>query len=68
MRVKVERELVKCEGRGACFILDGLDEYQVEKKKDRIIYQLLNKECFSSSMVLVASCTVATSELEKKVC
>ena len=66
VRMKVERELVKYEGRGACFILDGLDEYQVEKKKDRVIYQLLNKECLSSSMVLVASRPVATSELKKK--
>ena len=64
-REKVQHELEQCGGSEACFILDGLDEYQIENKKDRVIYQLIRKKCLPLSMVIVASRPVATAELRK---
>ena len=64
-REKVQHELEQCGGSEACFILDGLDEYQVESKKDRVIYQLIKKKYLPLSMVIVASRPVATAELRK---
>ena len=64
-REKVQHELEQCEGSGACFILDGLDEYQIENKKDTVIYQLIKKKCLPLCMVIVASRPVATAELRK---
>ena len=64
-REKVQHELEQCGGSGACFILDGLDEYQIENKKDRVIYELIKKKCLPLSMVIVASRPVATAELRK---
>ena len=64
VREKVQHELEQCGGSGACFILDGLDEYQIESKKDRVISQLI-KKYLPLSMVIVASRPVATAELRK---
>ena len=64
-REKVQHELEQCEGSEACFILDGLDEYQMENKKDRVIYKLIRKKCLPLSMVIVASRPVETAELRK---
>ena len=64
-REKVQQELEQCGGSGACFILDGFDEYQIENKKDRVIYELIRKKCLPLSMVIVASRPVATAELRK---
>ena len=64
-RTAIESKLIKSGGKGACFIIDGLDEYQIEKKKDSVINQLINKKCLPFSMVIVASRPVATRELKK---
>ena len=64
-RTAIECELSKSGGKGACFIIDGLDEYQIEKKKDSVINRLINKKCLRFSMVIVASRPVATRELKK---
>ena len=64
-RTAIECKLSKSGGKGACFIIDGLDEYQIEKKKDSVINQLINKKCLPFSMVIVASRPVATRELKK---
>ncbi len=64
----VEHELKESRGKGACFILDGLDEYPIESKKKLVVDELLfNKSFLPHSMVIVASRPVATREL-KKVC
>ena len=63
-RTAIECKLIKSGGKGACFIIDGLDEYQIEKK-DSVINQLINKKCLPFSMVIVASRPVATRELKK---
>ena len=63
LRKSVEHDLQECGGKGACFIIDGLDEYQHKNKKESVIYQLIDKKCLPFSMVIVASRPVATNEL-----
>ena len=58
----VEHDLKDFGGKGACIIIDGLDEYQ-NKREDSVISQLINKEVLRSSMVIVASRPVATHSL-----
>ena len=71
LRKKIEHDLQECGGKGACFIIDGLDEYQHEDKgyqhKDTksVIYQLIYKKCLPFSMVIVASRPVATDKVKK---
>ena len=67
VREKVLHELKESGGKGACFILDGLDEYEIKKKKDRVIYQLVHKKLLRFAMIIVASRPVATGEL-RRVC
>ncbi len=62
----IEQRLRKCRGKGACFILDGLDEYPIESKKNLVIDQLLFSKTFlPHSMVIVASRPVATGKLKR---
>ena len=63
LRKSVEHDLQECGGKGACFIIDGLDEYQHKNKKESVIYQLIDKKCLPFSMVIVASRPVATNKL-----
>ena len=65
LRKKIEHDLQECGGKGACFIIDGLDEYQHKNKKESMIYQLIYKKCLRFSMVIVASRPVATDEVKK---
>ncbi len=63
---EIEHDLQKCRGKGACFILDGLDEYPIEKKKNSVIDELLNtRTLLPDSMVIVASRPVATKKLKE---
>ena len=61
----VEHDLKDFGGDGACFIIDGLDEYQ-NKREDSVISQLMNKKIVCSSMVIVASRPAATDSLRRK--
>ena len=61
----VEHDLKDVGGKGACFIIDGLDEYQ-NKREDSVIFQLLSNKVLRSSMVIVASRPVATHSLRRK--
>ena len=63
VRKNIEGKLKKCGGKGACFIMDGLDEYRVEGEEESVIYQLIYKKCLPFSMVIVASRPVATAEI-----
>ena len=65
LRKKIEHDLQECGGKGACFIIDGLDEYQPKSIKKSVIHKLINKKCLPFSMVIVASRPVATNELKK---
>ena len=51
----VVSSIEKSRGKGVCFILDGLDEYQPIDKTRTVIYRLLSKRFLHSSMVIVAS-------------
>ncbi len=62
----VEQCLREGKGKGACFILDGLDEYPIKSKKNLVIDQLLFSKTFlPHSMVIVASRPVATEKLKR---
>ena len=65
LRKSVEHDLQECGGKGACFIIDGLDEYQHKNKKESVIHQLIDKKCLPFSMVIVASRPVVTNKLRK---
>ena len=65
IRKVVENEIKKSRGRGVCFILDGLDEYQNSHEKS-VISKLMNKKVLPSSMVIVASRPAATQSLRHK--
>ena len=65
LRKSVEHDLQECGGKGACFIIDGLDEYEHKNDKESVIYQLIYKKCLRFSMVIVASRPVATDEVKK---
>ena len=59
--VKVVTEMLESSyGEGACFILDGLDEY---RNPARVITKLLNKQYLPNAMIIVASRPVGTAEL-----
>ena len=62
---KAENEMKENRGKEVCFIIDGLDEYQI-KNKESEIYKLMNKKILPSSMVIVASRPVATHYLRDK--
>ena len=66
LRDSVEHKLLASGGSGACFILDGLDEYPISKKENSIIYDLIFNKALPFSMVIVASRPVATRDLKKK--
>ena len=65
LRKSVEHDLQEYGGKGVCFIIDGLDEYQHKNKKESVIYQLIDKKCLPFSMVIVASRPVVTNELRR---
>ena len=66
LRDSVEHKLLASGGSGACFILDGLDEYPLSEKENSIIYDLIFNKTLPFSMVIVASRPVATRDLKKK--
>ena len=63
LRKSIEHDLQECGGKGACFIIDGLDEYWRKEVRESVIYQLIDKKCLPFSMVIVASRPVATIKL-----
>ena len=60
----MERE----QGKGVCFIIDGLDEYQPQNKRKSVFYALLEKRYLPQAMVIVSSRpAAATASLKEKV-
>ena len=55
--VHIERE----NGKGICFLIDGLDEYEHHDNLDTFIMRLIIKEVLPLSMVVVASRPVGTA-------
>ena len=60
---KVKKDIERSGGRGFCFIFDGLDEYR--HADCSIVQELLEKKYLHSSMIIVTSRPVATSEIKK---
>ena len=56
----VADKLEESDGEGACFIIDGLDEYKERDNPDNVIYHLINKQYLSKAMIIVASRPVGT--------
>ena len=53
-------------GKGICFILDGLDEYKQRDSKSSVVHALLYKQFIPDAMVIVASRPIATAGLRRK--
>ena len=59
--------IIERNGKQICFILDGLDEYDLTSKEDTVIYRLIYKRFLPEAMVIVASRPVAIARLMRKV-
>ena len=66
MSEKVVNKLDKNDGEGACFVIDGLDEYKERDNPDNLIYQLINKEYLPKAMIIVASRPVGTVKIRDR--
>ncbi len=60
----IEAEL----GKGSCFVLDGLDEYNPCNREESAVLSLINKKILPECMVIVTSRPVATAEMRKSAC
>ena len=56
--------IVRKDGEGVCFVLDGLDEYSYENKEKSVILKLLNRKLLPRSMIIVFSRPSATRLIE----
>ena len=60
------KDVIKCimkdDGEGLCFIIDGLDEYQ--PKTNSIIFRLIGKTYLPKSMVIVSSRPATVKDLK----
>ena len=66
--LKTTREYIeKNDGEGICFVIDGLDEYQLQNKTKSFIYKLLDKTSLPRAMIIVSSRPSATPTLKKDV-
>ena len=59
------KEILKMDGEGLCFILDGLDEYRPKQINNTFIFKLIKKEHLPKAVVIVASRPAATAKLRK---
>ena len=62
-RKKVMTHMEKFSGEGVCFLVDGLDEYQLRDDRNTTIYKLLRKRLLPNSMVIVASRPIGSAKL-----
>ena len=47
--------ILEKDGKGVCFVLDGLDEYCSQNKEKSVILKLLDRKCLPQSMIIVFS-------------
>ena len=57
-------KITELNGKGVCFILDGLDEYKQRDSESSVVHALLYKQFIPDAMVIVASRPVATAGLK----
>ena len=62
---KVKNHIEECMGKGVCFIIDGLDEFQSRNDKGNSVYKLLRKRILPNAMVIVASRPVGVVNLRR---
>ena len=53
-------------GEGICFIIDGLDEYELNNDRSTFVYELIHKHVLSFAMVIVASRPVGTASVRNE--
>ena len=53
-------------GEGICFIIDGLDEYELNNDCSTLVYKLIHKHVLRLAMVIVASRPVGTAAVRNK--
>ena len=53
-------------GEGICFIIDGLDEYELNNDSSTFVYKLIHKHVLPLAMVIVASRPVGTASVRIK--
>ena len=51
---------------GICFIIDGLDEYELNNDRSTLVYKLIYKHVLRLAMVIVASRPVGTAAMRNK--
>ncbi len=59
------KDIKKCNGKGVCFVLDGLDEYK-RNNKQGIIHDIIKQNILPHAMVIVASRPVGTVHYREK--
>ena len=65
---KVTSTIEEEQGKGVCFVIDGLDEYPPQNKRKSVFYALLDKRYLPQAMVIVSSRpAAATAFLREKV-
>ena len=53
-------------GEGICFIIDGLDEYELNNDHSTLVYKLIHKHVLPLAMVIVASRPVGTASVRNE--
>ena len=53
-------------GEGICFIIDGLDEYELNNDRRTLVYKLIHKHVLRLAMVIVASRPVGTASVRNE--
>ena len=53
-------------GEGVCFIIDGLDEYELNNDRSTLVYKLIHKHVLPLAMVIVASRPVGTASVRNE--
>ena len=53
-------------GEGICFIIDGLDEYELNNDRSTFVYELIHKHVLPLAMVIVASRPVGTASVRNE--
>ncbi len=67
MRDKLVCVIENENGKGCCFIVDGLDEYQPRNDPNNLIHKLLYRKYLHNSMVIVASRPIGSVDLRRSV-
>ncbi len=67
MRDKLVCVIENENGKGCCFIVDGLDEYQPRNDPNNLIHKLLYRKYLHNSMVIVASRPIGSVNLRRSV-